>query len=510
MKPNKIFSCILFLLTLLIISCTGEKKPSIYQEMHRPQFHFSPPEKWINDPNGLVFYEGEYHLFYQFYPDSTVWGPMHWGHAVGKDLVHWEHLPVALYPDSLGYIFSGSAVIDWKNTSGLQTTNYPPMIAVYTQHSEERLRSGRTDYQNQSIAFSNDKGRTFQKYSGNPVIANRGAKDFRDPKVMWNDTFQKWILVLAAGQKVEFFSSSDLLEWEYLSEFGNETGAQGGVWECPDLFTLKIGDKIKWILIVNINPGAPNGGSGTQYFIGEFDGMRFINDNPKETTLWLDYGPDNYAGVTWSDIPDEDGRRILIGWMSNWDYAQLMPTVKWRNAMTLPRELRLTETDDGLRLCSIPVEELKKIRTKTMTPALSPDSPLEIKGLNEITMNISLAGSSASEFGLIFSNDLNEKLVIGFNTISNNYFIDRTHSGKISFSTKFPGIHLAPRLVNDTTLQVHLYLDHSSLELFADDGTIAMTETFFPNENFNNLSFFQKGGNVKLEDFTIYELNTIW
>ena len=510
MKPNKIFSYALFLLTFLIISCTGGKKISLYQEMHRPQFHFSPPEKWINDPNGLVFYEGEYHLFYQFYPDSTVWGPMHWGHAVSKDLVHWEHLPVALYPDSLGYIFSGSAVIDWKNRSGFQTGNDPPMIAIFTQHSEEWLKKGRNDYQNQSISFSNDKGRTFQTYNLNPVIPNRGAKDFRDPKVIWDETFQKWIMVLAAGQKVEFFSSSNLIKWEYLSEFGTDIGAQGGIWECPDLFPLKIGDLVKWILIGNINPGAPNGGSGTQYFIGNFDGTKFINDNPKDTTLWLDYGPDNYAGVTWSDLPDDDGRRILIGWMSNWDYAQKMPTVEWRNAMTIPRTLELKKTKYGLRLCSNPVDELKKLRKTEQNVVLNPDSVIKISGLNEIVLTVKLTDSLADEFGLIFSNSLNEKLIIGFNIHLNQFYIDRTESGKTDFSPDFPKKHMAPRIGSDSTLQLHLFLDYSSLELFADKGITSMTETFFPNENYDRVSFFQNNGSVEIESCTIFELHSIW
>lgn len=443
MKTIKLNTFRLVVFVLFIITCKGENKQLYYQERHRPQFHFSPPEKWMNDPNGLVFYEGEYHLFYQYYPDSTVWGPMHWGHAVSNDLVHWKHLPVALFPDSLGYIFSGSAVIDWKNTSGLQTGKYPPMIAIFTQHSEVRLKNGRNDFQNQSIAFSNDKGRTFVKYNQNPIISNTGEKDFRDPKVVWNESSQKWIMVLAVGQKVKFFSSSNLIKWEYLSEFGTDVGAHGGIWECPDLFPLKVDDMVKWILLVNVNPGAPNGGSGTQYFIGNFDGSKFINDNPKETTLWLDYGPDNYAGVTWTDIPEDDGRRILIGWMSNWDYAQTMPTVKWRNAMTIPRNLKLRDTKCGLRLCSNPVKELKKIRKTKQNFALNPDSIIKITGLNEIILKVNMAESSAEEFGFVFSNRLNEKLIIGFKIQLNQFYIDRTKSGKTNFSSNFTNNHFA-------------------------------------------------------------------
>ncbi|HKK42016.1 MAG TPA: glycoside hydrolase family 32 protein, partial [Bacteroidales bacterium] len=292
----KIFRPLYFLAVIIFIvsSCSTENN---YSEQNRLQYHFSPEKHWMNDPNGLVWFEGEYHLFYQYYPDSTVWGPMHWGHAVSKDLVHWKNLPVALYPDSLGYIFSGSAVIDNNNSSGLQSGDYPPMIAVFTQHSEKRLKEGRSDYQNQSIAFSNDKGRTFTKYAHNPVIANPGEKDFRDPKVIRIDSLNKWVMVLAAGQKVEFFGSENLIKWEHMSDFGNDIGAHGGVWECPDLFPLRNGDSTKWVLLVSINPGGPNGGSATQYFTGDFNGTKFIPDASQDSTMWLDYGPDDYAGV---------------------------------------------------------------------------------------------------------------------------------------------------------------------------------------------------------------------
>jgi fructan beta-fructosidase len=504
----KIFS--LVFLILFIISCKSDNKQLQYREQHRPQFHFSPPAKWMNDPNGMVFYDGSYHLFYQYYPDSTVWGPMHWGHAVSKDLVHWKNLPVAIYPDSLGYIFSGSAVIDWKNTSGLQKGENPPIVAIFTHHSEQRIKSGRNDFQNQSIAYSNDKGNSFVKYQHNPVISNQGDKDFRDPKVIWNEDLQKWVMVLAVGQKVKFYSSSNLLKWEYLSEFGSGDGAHGGVWECPDLFPLKAGNLEKWILLVSINPGAPNNGSGTQYFIGDFDGKKFINDNAPETRLWLDYGPDNYAGVTWSDIPADDGRRIFIGWMSNWIYANIVPTVKWRSAMTIPRTLELRNSKNGLRLFSIPVEELKKLRKNEQQVNVNIDTIKMISGLNEVIINTNLAESTAEEFGFVFSNSLNEKLIVCYNVRSSQFYIDRTNSGKTDFSQFFPVKHFAPRIAVDSILKMHLYIDYSSLELFADDGIISMTETFFPNKNFDRVSFFRKNGKIKDQKYTIFELNPIW
>ena len=309
-------------------------------EQYRPAFHFTPKEKWMNDPNGMVYYQGEYHLFYQYYPDDNVWGPMHWGHAVSKDMIHWEHLPIALYPDKLGYIFSGSCVIDWNNTTGFGSKENPPMVAIFTYHDPEGEKNKTIDFQTQGIAYSLDKGRTWTKYEGNPVIPNPGIKDFRDPKVIWHQDTQKWVMSLAVKDHISFYSSKDLKSWKLESDFGEKAGAHGGVWECPDLFPLKDQNgNEKWVLLVSINPNGPQGGSATQYFVGDFDGKTFTPNHDK--IKWIDYGADNYAGVTFSDIPAEDGRRLFIGWMSNWQYAQVVPTYTWRSAMTIPRELTL-------------------------------------------------------------------------------------------------------------------------------------------------------------------------
>ena len=331
----------LLITTSLLAACYHKKLHSdtttspisktYYQQPHRPQIHFSPPEKWMNDPNGMVFYAGEYHLFYQFFPDSTVWGPMHWGHAVSTDLVHWQHLPIALYPDSLGYIFSGSAVVDWKNTSGLGLNGQPPLIAIYTYHNPAGEKAGRKDFQYQGLAFSHDKGRSWTKYAGNPVLPNtESIADFRDPKVLWDEASNQWVMVIAAHDQVKFRGSKDLKKWTPLSNFGKTWGAHSGVWECPDLFPIRVegSTETKWVLLVSINPGGPNGGSATQYFVGHFDGRQFTVDPSYtaavsgEKAVWLDNGRDNYAGVTWSDIPKQNGRRLFMGWMSNWDYAQ--------------------------------------------------------------------------------------------------------------------------------------------------------------------------------------------
>jgi beta-fructofuranosidase/levanase/fructan beta-fructosidase len=271
---------------LLLFGCVAKKKDQLtvsenFTEKHRPQYHFTPPSQWMNDPNGMVYYEGEYHLFYQYYPDSNVWGPMHWGHAISKDMISWEHLPIALYPDDLGYIFSGSAVVDWKNTSGLGTEENPPLIAIFTYHDPKGWESGAIDFQTQGMAFSLDKGRTWTKYENNPVLPNPGIADFRDPKVTWHEPSQKWIMTLAVWDHVSFYSSPNLIDWEKESDFGLEWGSHAGVWECPDLFEMRVegSEEKRWVLLVSINPGGPQGGSATQYFIGDFDGTFFTLDS---------------------------------------------------------------------------------------------------------------------------------------------------------------------------------------------------------------------------------------
>ncbi|CAF4628244.1 unnamed protein product, partial [Rotaria sp. Silwood2] len=282
-------------------------------EPHRPKIHFSPKAHWMNDPNGMVYNNGTYHLFFQYNPFSSIWGPMHWGHATSSDMIHWKEQPIAIYPDSLGTIFSGSAVVDKNNTAGFAKNGKMPLVAIYTQHNEAGEKAGNNDFQNQSIAYSNDDGKTWIKYSGNPVIKNPGIKDFRDPKVMWYEAQKKWLMTLATKDRITFYSSKDLKNWIKESEFGETIGAHDGVWECPDLFSMDDNGKKVWVLIVNLNPGGPNKGSATQYFVGNFDGSTFI---PFNTTIkWIDYGPDEYAGITWSNTGN---RKIFLGWMSNW------------------------------------------------------------------------------------------------------------------------------------------------------------------------------------------------
>lgn len=511
------FVWIILPLSLFIISCVSKNQQAtnngLYDELYRPQFHFSPEEKWMNDPNGMVYLNGEYHLFYQYYPDSTVWGPMHWGHAVSTDLVHWQHLPIALYPDSLGYIFSGSAVYDQYNTSELGTLENPPLVAIFTYHNIEKERAGQNDYQTQGIAYSTDKGRTWAKYNQNPVLSNPGIRDFRDPKVLWYQKDQKWIMTLAVQNHVEFYSSPNLKEWKKESDFGIDKGAHGGVWECPELLQIEqeVTHEKKWVLISSINPGGLNGGSATQYFVGNFDGNTFNTDQTE--TKWIDFGADNYAGVTWSNIPKADGRTLFIGWMSNWQYAEVVPTDKWRSAMTFPRELVLT-TDN--HIMSTPVKELENLRSRsaklkekniTNSVDLTTEIPFSIEHA-ELNFDFQFE-SQMKTISLVFSNSKEEKLVVKIDKENQSLTIDRTKSGSIMFSKYFYARHTAP-IKLEKELKIQILLDVSSIELFANDGLITMTDIFFPSEPFSNVMIETEGDPVILKDCTIYKLNSIW
>jgi len=506
MKKQLFFAFLMLFSTML----SAQKPEGWYNEQYRPQIHFTPEANWMNDPNGMVYYDGEYHLFYQYYPDSTVWGPMHWGHAVSTDLVHWTHLPVALAPDERGYIFSGSVVVDQNNTSGLQKGKEAPLVALFTYFDPVKNKAETHDDQSQGVAYSSDRGRTWTKYSDNPVLPNNEKwKDFRDPKVIWYEKDGYWVMVLAVGDHVRFFKSENLRNWTFTGEFGKNRGAHAGVWECPDLFPLEVENSktTKWVLLVSINPGGPNGGSATQYFVGNFDGKTFTSDNKAEEVLWLDHGRDNYAGVTWFNAPHKD--RLFLGWMSNWDYAQVVPTHPWRSAMTLPRELELEQTPVGYRLVQEPVDQVKKLRGKpykniNLKTGLVFEGPLEIK------LEIDLKNNRATEMGIELSNARGEVFVLGYETATKRYFTDRTKAGKHDFSPDFAKIrHYAPRISTEDELEWHLFIDRSSLEWFADDGETVMTELFFPSEPFTSVRFFSKGNMVKIKEVEAWPLKSI-
>lgn len=456
-------------------------------EQYRPLFHFSPKAHWINDPNGMVYYKGTYHLFYQYYPDATVWGPMHWGHTTSKDMVHWQEQPIALYPDSLGYIFSGSAVADVNNTSGFGKNGLVPLVAIFTHHNPKLEKQSPEKTQYQSIAYSLDEGKTWIKYAGNPVLPNPGITDFRDPKVRWYEPQKKWIMTLATKDRVTFYSSPNLKSWSRESDFGNDAGAHGGVWECPDLFPLKHNGKDVWVLIVNINPGGPNQGSAAQYFLGDFDGKTFKAHSTQ--TKWMDYGPDNYAGVTFSNT---GSRTVLMGWMNNWQYADKVPTASWRGATTVPRELGLKEVNKELYLTSTPVKELNALDGK-----MSSLTDLAVKGSTDLTaktggqyntFKLELSAPATADFALVLANEQGNELLIGYDKSANVYYIDRTKSGKTDFEKNFGKRNTAPRLATDKTISLTMLVDVASAELFADDGLSVLTGVFFPDSALTKLS----------------------
>jgi len=653
---------------------------SEYQEQYRPQIHFSPLSHWMNDPNGMVYYQGEYHLFYQYHPESTVWGPMHWGHAISKDLVHWEELPIALYPDEFGTIFSGSAVIDWKNTSGLGTADNPPMVAIFTYHDAEAEKTGAIDYQTQGLAYSLDKGRTWKKYANNPVMLNPGIRDFRDPKVSWNSKTNKWIMVLAEGQQIGFYSSDNLLNWTFESYFGDGWGNHSGVWECPDLISLQVDDsgKRKDVLIVSIGSGGPNGGSATQYFIGDFDGKNYVLDptfeqaltqtpavfpegevyddfenglekwqstgeafasaptrghypnqpplngyvgdylinsfsngdeavgsliskpfviskdfinfyigggqhldkvgmqllvddvvvrsatginseqiryagwdvneyigktarikivdsesggwghtyidqivfsdqlatNRIEPAVWLDSGTDNYAGVTFSDMPNTDGRSILMGWMSNWQYANKVPTKSFRSAMTIPRTLSLKTTSEGLRLVSVPVKEVKAAEQviDELGPfmgqnkyLLNPPSQSE----NAFRVRFALSDIAQQKIEIELFNGTGDKVTIALDTINDSLTLDRTKSGDASFDEGFAGVQYASFNSLRDKDTVDIIVDQSSIEVFVNEGESVMTALVFPQSILQGVAL-SSSESFNVTDATIAKFSTVW
>ena len=659
-------SCRYLLVAVVLASCDaavlGEDR---YREPFRPQFHFTPVRNWMNDPNGMVYYDGEWHLFYQYNPQGDRWGHMSWAHAVSRDLMHWEHLPVALTEGDGLMIFSGSAVVDWKNTSGFGVNKKPPLVAIYTGHREGR--------QDQRLAFSNDRGRTWTNFADNPVLDVKLA-DFRDPKVFWHQATSRWIMTvaLAAEKKVHFYDSPDLKQWKYVGEFG-PAGATDGLWECPDLFPLAVeGGGTKWVLIVNINPGGPAGGSGCQYFVGEFDGTKFMSDAPvpalaafvpqgkvladfeqgygnwksvgeafgaepargtlpdqqpvsgfqgerlvnsfrkgdqaqgtltspafeisashlsfligggaheqtrvdllvegkavrtargrererlawqawdvsdlrgkqavlqvvdkhsggwghinldqvlladeparsaSEDALWADHGADFYAGVSWSDVPQSDSRRLWLGWMSNWNYANDVPTAPWRSAMSIPRELRLAKTELGWRLWQLPVDELNSLRGK----ALAIDGGTLKQANAWIAKHDLRCGPMEMSFAIEGGNDLagvklyagvDQATIIAVDQKRRRLFIDRTKSGNVSFHPKFPGVQEAPFTAKGL-ITLRIFVDTSSVEVFVNDGEQVLTSLIFPAPDGTGIELFGSEA-VKISALRVYPLKRVW
>ncbi len=475
------------------------------REKYRPLFHHTPSYGWMNDPNGMFYKDGVWHLYYQHNPYGSKWQNLSWGHSTSTDLINWKPEPEAIEPNGLGLVFSGSCVVDSAGTAGFGKN---AVIALYTSADVS---------QTQSLAWSTDDGTTFNIYPGNPILTMES--EARDPNMFWHAPTQQWVMLLAHALDHEMliFTSPDLKDWTLQSSFGKGLGCQDGVWECPDLFELPVPgtDKKKWVLLCNINPGGPFGGSATQYFTGDFDGKTFTPDTDAEgkvPTKWLDYGKDNYATVSWSDAPD--GRRTVIGWMSNWQYAAEAPTLQYRSANTLPREMGLFSGADGqLYLSSAPSPELLAMRAKPVTSAShmsignKPRTfalPAANDGICEITLEIDPAKSS--EVALTIGNKANESVTVTYDAAARTISFDRRNSGLTEFSTDFPAVTTAPLFTAGRTVSLRIYVDRSSIELFADDGRSVMTNTIFPTSPYTTLSLSSTGGKAEIRNLKIYPL----
>jgi fructan beta-fructosidase len=483
----------------------------LYDEPYRPQFHFTPARNWTNDPNGPIYYEHEYHLFYQYNPEGNDWGHMSWGHAVSPDMVHWRNLPVALREEDGIMIFSGSTVVDWNNSSGFCTGKKRScLVAIYTGHSN--------NLQTQNLAYSNDKGRTWTKYSGNPVI-DLHMSAFRDPKVFWHEGTHRWIMVtvLASLHKVRFFASTDLKHWTALSDFG-PAGASSGAWECPDLFRLSVKNSpgaSKWVLSINVNPGGPYGGSANQYFVGTFDGTTFANENPPDQTLWADYGEDFYASTSFSGIPESDGRHIWLGWLSNWAYAGKVPTAPWRGSQSIPRELALWHFAEGLRLVQQPVKELEALRENNVSLQNS-----SIEAANRVLrekhvqgecleIEIEFKADSAGQAGLKVRKGAHEETVIGIVPAESKLFLDRS-AGPIFDKSFLARQEAALRLDTSRRIKLRIFVDRSSVEVFANHGETVLSSLIFPSADSDGVELYSDGGNASVVTMNVWKLKSIY
>ena len=485
-----------------------------YNQPWRPQYHFTPSHNFMNDPNGTVFYKGEYHLFYQFNPEGQVWGHMSWGHAVSTDMVHWQHLPLAIPEDPNYMIYSGSAVVDWHNSSGLCKNPDPKehscLIAVYAADYHQKREKTH-------IAYSNDRGRTWTNYSGNPVI-DLDAEDFRDPYVFWYAPQKKWVLVavLADHRKALFFSSTDLKHWTELSEFG-PAGDDAGQWECPLLLELPIeGTKdTRWVLVINRNPGAPAGGTGVRYLIGHFDGTTFTEKESAGKKLWADYGKDFYATNTFNDMPKGDDRRIWIGWTSNWQYAKDEPTVLWRGAQSIPRTLKLQLWGDGLLMVQSPVRELHNLHGRPFhlsdLNVESANRAIAEAGINGETYEIEaeLDPGSAREVGFRLRKGSGAETLVGIIPATKALFVDRTRSGDVSWSKDFPGRYTTT-LTDTKRVKLQIFVDRSSLEVFANCGEKVMTDRIYPPPGSTGIELYSTGGTAKVISLSYWPLQSIW
>jgi len=491
----------------------------LFDEEYRPQFHYTPRRNWMNDPNGLVYHNGTYHLFYQHNPSGNTWGHMSWGHATSPDLVHWTHQGVVLPEEGNEMIFSGSAVVDHANTSGFgDARDASPMVAVYTSHYS--LPDDSVN-QAQSLAYSTDGGATWTKYADNPVL-DHADSEFRDPNVFWYEPEQTWIMAVALSDQrvIQFYASTDLKDWTHLSDFG-PAGSTAGIWECPALFRVPVegpADRTRWVLSVDVGSDAVAGGSGSQYFVGTFDGTTFTPDEAHldDAPHWADYGPDFYATIPWNNVPETDGRALWLGWMNNWTYAEDTPTTPWRSAQTVPRALSLRSIEGQLRLTQRPVEELKRLRT----------TPIRLKGrtLTDETVSLAKDGLSGRTLELIATFDSGdaetvglhvrtgeeERTVVGYDATTNTVFVDRTRSGTVDFQEGFASRNAAPLSTTDRRVTLRVLVDRSSVEVFANDGARVLTHCIFPDSTSDGVAAFATGGTAELVSLDAWPLRSIW
>lgn len=510
---------------LLFAGLTGCDDPgpapsdgSSFQEDYRPQFHYTPRQNWMNDPNGLVYHDGTYHLFHQYNPEGNTWGHMSWKQATSTDLVHWTHQGVAIPEEGNEMIFSGSAVVDSGNTSGFGNgDDASPLVAIYTSHYT--LADDSID-QAQSLAYSTDGGETWTKYEGNPVLEHPDP-DFRDPNVFWYEPGQRWIMTVAlpSQHKVQFYESTDLKEWSHLSDFG-PAGATGGIWECPALFRVPVEgtDRTRWALQVDLNPGSVAGGSGGQYFLGTFDGTAFT---PREGSLesaphWVDYGTDFYATIPWNNVPDADGRALWLAWMNNWEYAEAIPTSPWRSAQSIPRSVQVRAIDGTPRLVQRPVKELRQLREdpvslneQTLQAGIT---PLGDDGLSGRTLELvaEFEPGTAETVGLNVRVGEDERTRIGYDAQAGAVFVDRADAGVDDFHDAFAARDEAPLPLRDGRVKLHVLVDRSSVEVFANDGARVLTHRIFPDASSDGVELFAEGGTAQLTRLDAWSLRSIW
>ncbi len=493
----KIYITALF--ALFIISTEAQEK--LYEEQYRPQYHFSPATNWCNDPNGLVYVNGVYHLFYQHNPFGNVWGHMSWGHAVSSDLIHWQHLPLAIPEEDGVMIFSGTCIFDKNNTSRLGKNGKGPMIAIYTGNIENN--------QSQHLAYSNDNGLNWTKYARNPLL-DINEKDFRDPKVFWHQPTNQWVMavMLSAQHKMQLYHSKNLIHWDLLSEF-DPAGDTSSVWECPDLFQVPVegsATKKKWVLTMSMAPYM-------QYFVGEFDGKNFKNENPATTIYRPDYGADYYAAISYNQLPATVSP-VMIGWINNWDYANDIPTTPWKSAMSLPRTISIKKVDDEWILVQKPVKQTAQLRMPGMDKqniTVTDKTPLNIKS-TQFEMLVSFTPNANGNSGVRLATGGGNYAEIGYDGLNKKMYLDRSKCANQNFNKKFEASSFYETKLSpvNNTIKLHIFFDNSIIEVFGNDGEAVMTAQIFPDKSDNGIELFSNGGETIFDKINIWQMKSAW